>query len=473
MVRLHKRDGLWATGLGSADDSAAIQLAVNAAAGRKIWFPSGTYLVGSPITGSVLWFECDDAVTFKSVRVELTGSIDPTVSTDVVGVGTAFLTELLVGDSILVSGLTRVVYSIADNTHLTVTEAFTDVVNDTSPERTSRFISDVEDVTLTGGTVGASDGAGGGYFVSYGLYWTTSIDNLKVHGTKFMCGGTTERAIACDEAVVLKRCDIRDCLFDDFVRSGVELPVDMTANDASANFDFLRADNVEDLTGTRRFVVIGSNTSQARNVTATRLTAKGLGGGSSGEVKGFLGYGVDINVSFCHFENVRNSGTGAGAVDAEAIYIKGANSTISHNYIRNGGHSPDGCITIKGEGFVDKDQWSDYSRITGNFVVFDDDDYDAPAIGVQRSYCIVDNNIMKDSRESESLTYDYAVGIGTQSSGVSFVKVHDNIAKGFVNFAGSNTVDHGGNPKPCFLTDNVEVDRNTATIRRNNASDNE
>ena len=68
------------------------------------------------------------------VNKVLTGSINPTASTSVVGVGTLFTTELILGQSILVSGETRVVSAIADNTHLTVTVAFTDTANDTSPE---------------------------------------------------------------------------------------------------------------------------------------------------------------------------------------------------------------------------------------------------------------------------------------------------------------------------------------------------
>jgi hypothetical protein len=68
------------------------------------------------------------------VNKVLTGSINPTASTSVVGVGTAFTTELILGESILVSGETRIVSAIADNTHLTVSVAFTDTANDTSPE---------------------------------------------------------------------------------------------------------------------------------------------------------------------------------------------------------------------------------------------------------------------------------------------------------------------------------------------------
>ena len=64
----------------------------------------------------------------------LTGTIDATASTAVVGVGTFFTTELVVGQKILVSGETREVTAITDDTNLTVDTAFTDTANDTSPE---------------------------------------------------------------------------------------------------------------------------------------------------------------------------------------------------------------------------------------------------------------------------------------------------------------------------------------------------
>lgn len=71
----------------------------------------------------------------------LTGSIDPTASTSVIGVGTLFLTELQVGDSIRVNGETRVVATIVDNLNLTVTVAFTDVANDITPEKVGNIIA--------------------------------------------------------------------------------------------------------------------------------------------------------------------------------------------------------------------------------------------------------------------------------------------------------------------------------------------
>ena len=71
----------------------------------------------------------------------LTGTIDATASTTVTGVGTAFLTELVVGDRLILraDGTSdalaeiRTITAIASNTSLTVATAFTDLGIDTTP----------------------------------------------------------------------------------------------------------------------------------------------------------------------------------------------------------------------------------------------------------------------------------------------------------------------------------------------------
>ena len=73
-------------------------------------------------------------VTGTSTSV-LSGSIDPAASTTVTGVGTAFTTQLVVGDRITVSGETRTVTAIASDTSLTVDTAFSNNANDTSPDK--------------------------------------------------------------------------------------------------------------------------------------------------------------------------------------------------------------------------------------------------------------------------------------------------------------------------------------------------
>jgi hypothetical protein len=62
-----------------------------------------------------LYIKLTDGATFT-----LTGSIDPTASTTVTGVSTLFLSEVSVGDEILVSAETRTVSTIESDTVLTV-----------------------------------------------------------------------------------------------------------------------------------------------------------------------------------------------------------------------------------------------------------------------------------------------------------------------------------------------------------------
>jgi len=70
----------------------------------------------------------------KGTLFTLTGSINPTASTTVVGVGTKFLTELSIGDEIVVSSETRIVTAIATNLSLTVSVATTNTSNDATPD---------------------------------------------------------------------------------------------------------------------------------------------------------------------------------------------------------------------------------------------------------------------------------------------------------------------------------------------------
>ena len=63
-----------------------------------------------------------------------TEGIDPAASTTVTGVGTSFLSDLSIGDEIVVSGETRVVTAIASDTSLTVSVAFSNNSNDATPD---------------------------------------------------------------------------------------------------------------------------------------------------------------------------------------------------------------------------------------------------------------------------------------------------------------------------------------------------
>jgi len=95
----------------------------------------------------------------------LTGTADPAASVTLPGTGTAFLSELQVGDRITINAETRTVTAIATNTSLTVDTAFTDtaaatvtrlpatlIVKDSS-NNTQLIVKDNGDVAIDGNTL--------------------------------------------------------------------------------------------------------------------------------------------------------------------------------------------------------------------------------------------------------------------------------------------------------------------------------
>jgi len=85
-----------------------------------------------------LYIKLTDGATFT-----LTGSIDPVADPTVTGVNTLFLSEVSVGDEIVVSSETRTVGSIVSDTSLEVTAATTNTANDTSPDCNPTALVDV------------------------------------------------------------------------------------------------------------------------------------------------------------------------------------------------------------------------------------------------------------------------------------------------------------------------------------------
>ena len=106
--------------------------------------PIGTALIYDDIKFTTatsefgLYIKLTDGATFT-----LTGSIDPTASTTVTGVNTLFLSEVSIGDEIVVSGETRTVSNIASDTSLTVSSAFSNNGNDTTPDCNPTALVDV------------------------------------------------------------------------------------------------------------------------------------------------------------------------------------------------------------------------------------------------------------------------------------------------------------------------------------------
>ena len=85
-----------------------------------------------------LYIKLTDGATFT-----LTGTIDPIADQTVTGVNTLFLSEVSVGDEIVVSSETRIVESIASDTELEVTVATTNTANDTTPDCNPTALVDV------------------------------------------------------------------------------------------------------------------------------------------------------------------------------------------------------------------------------------------------------------------------------------------------------------------------------------------
>jgi hypothetical protein len=113
---------------------------------KNIKMPFGTTLIYDDIKFSTktdefgLYIKLTDGDTFT-----LTGSIDVTgTNTNVPGTNTLFLSELSVGDEVVVSGETRTVATITSNTAATVTAAFgSDLANDTTPDCNPTALVDV------------------------------------------------------------------------------------------------------------------------------------------------------------------------------------------------------------------------------------------------------------------------------------------------------------------------------------------
>jgi len=81
----------------------------------------------------------------KGDTFTLTGSIDVTgTNTTVPGSSTVFLTELSIGDEVVVSGETRTISGITSDTVATVSAAWgSDLANDTSPDCNPQALIDV------------------------------------------------------------------------------------------------------------------------------------------------------------------------------------------------------------------------------------------------------------------------------------------------------------------------------------------
>ena len=113
---------------------------------KGVEIPIGATLIYDDIKFSTvadefgLYNKLTDGATFT-----LTGSIDVTgTNVNVPGTNTLFLSELSIGDEVVISGETRTITTITSDTAATVTAAFgSDLANDTSPDCNPTALVDV------------------------------------------------------------------------------------------------------------------------------------------------------------------------------------------------------------------------------------------------------------------------------------------------------------------------------------------
>tara|TARA_R110002020_G_scaffold92179_2_gene223387 strand:- start:43 stop:582 length:540 start_codon:yes stop_codon:yes gene_type:complete len=121
---------------------------------KGVELPIGTTLVydtpgfSNRVDDFGLYIKLTDGATFALTAVnpgDGSQGINPTgTNTTVTGVGTSFLSELSVGDEILVTGETRTIATITSDTTATVTANWgSDLANDTTPDCNPTALVDV------------------------------------------------------------------------------------------------------------------------------------------------------------------------------------------------------------------------------------------------------------------------------------------------------------------------------------------
>ena len=327
---------------------------------------------------------------------------------------------------------------------------------------TFNFLSNIDTLEIEGGTYGSNT-----YDLTSGkvVYYDTSTtySTLAIKDAIFQTDGTQEGAIEIDTACSVNEVTIDNCEFRNFSKKVLLLrsnSVDSTESRYKVTNCYFK--NLGNSGGHAcSAIIIGSNIDRVSSVEVSGNTIRNvLVSNSSGEdVHAILVYGESAVISGNHIENVKSD----HGDDAEAIYVKCAFSRITNNYVLNGGNSHDGAISVKGRGVEGADQFSDYTLVSNNVVEFTDIDFDCPALGVQRSHCIVSNNILKDLRSTRTaLNYSHAIALGTAVEGVSNVVVSNNVINGFRDFIGSGIV-LGSASFYARLTDDIIVESNTVT----------
>lgn len=114
---------------------------------------------GSFLQSNSSLFAHTGSQTCEGGDTTLTGSIDADGDRTVTGVGTLFTSEVVVGERLTLQTETKTVLSIESNTELTVTAAFSDLANDTTPQISNDgWVCSVDGDCDTGGTCTQNNG---------------------------------------------------------------------------------------------------------------------------------------------------------------------------------------------------------------------------------------------------------------------------------------------------------------------------
>lgn len=315
------------------------------------------------------------------------------------------------------------------------------------------FLLDINELEIEGGKLGDTGfDLGGGITIRYN---TGSHQFLKLTGIDFFSdvNGSQSRCIFASAGIDVQNVEIRACNFRNFGRGCVEIRSNTIASVEARYWVedcyFKNLGNASSLGCVA--IQFGNNDNLVKNVTVKNnvIERVSVTGGGVCEVHAILIYGESCVIDGNHVNDIRND----FGNDAEGIYVKCSYSRIVNNYVRNGGNSHDGCITVKGLGNDGLPQFSDYCVVSNNVIEYDRNDIDCPGIGVQRSFVVISNNVLKDLRTTRtSKTYSIAMAVGTAGY-LNNVTICDNVVEGFVSFIGDST-------SPAFLTNNVTIDGN-------------
>jgi len=312
------------------------------------------------------------------------------------------------------------------------------------------WLENIDDLYIEGGVIGQTGfGLSGGMTIR----WSTggAYSMVQLRDVQFQTGGDQSRCIFSDTGVDITVIDIQNCEFRNFKRGAIECRTDQLSSSEHriliSGCYFKNMGNSDGLPCSAIF--LGRNDAQVESVHITNCTFRNIAvTGTTGptDVHAILVYGESAVIDGNHIEFIKNDDDD----DAEAIYVKCAYARIVNNFIRNGGTSHDGVITVKGLSFDGERQFSDYVIVANNIIEFDDNDYNAPGIGVQRNNCVISNNVLKDLRSArDSDVYSVAMGLGT-SGRVSNVVVNGNTSIGFGSFMGNDEAN-------ADVTDNITI----------------